>query len=680
MEFYKLNRYYDKKMPSYTISYKFDELLYYLFPIVITFGIIVSLIQIVSFSKKGIYITSKLYSLAQSFTLLLFQLINIVIFITNSYELKLFDDNLMHKIHTYLNFKIYLNYIYSSILHMVILFFMLNIFDFCMIVVIQPKYDELNFEEEDDEDDGRASSISHSFTNSDTAYNRYIEHIDSTGCVLQNHKDSLTPPRKPSKKFNIQTKLRSTLRRVSTFVRATKRISTSTGRIDPNDYKKVILINKKENLLCRPKTIRKIVIALYILSFIFALPQLFMYNSNKTSLCLNKKVLKSYYRKLQTSDKTDSVVSLNSMGSFIIVNIANRSVLAKHSDFSYKISTIRDEFCDISNRGYNEFRESYDLDKSVSMMESNRNTIKVTSCLNLTILCIKNSEDLTRSLTINTLYFWLSHTFSLFIPLLSLLILFILVVYILRNKDMFFQNYYYFLNRNNSLENIVTLKTLISQYQLSQYDISTLNREFNFLLIERYNMTIMYLIQIILYFILILPYIFFRLILDLFLKEKIKFNLDFYILYKLTFLLFHLNFIICFFLFAVFSFKFRYSLFKTFTCNKACLCCCFCCCCCEKLNRNDDKKRFLTKFEKYFTSKFSPISKNYGIRSVTDFNVERHKYFMPSIPNTVDSNTDSLTVITDASNNLQTATVPENGEVIINEDDHNDIDRSFNSL
>ena len=667
MEFYELNRFYDKKLSSYDISYKFDGLLYYLYPVVITFGIIISLVQIISLLKQGIYITSKVYSLAQSVTVFLFQLINIIIFMTNSYELNIFDNKLMNKISSYLNFKIYVNYI-------IILFLILNIFDFCMIVVIQPKYDDFNFngnEDEENEEDGRASSISHSCTiNDNTAYNNYIENVDSTGCVLQqqNSKEEMTPSKKsPSKNLNIQDKLRSTIRRMSTFVKAAKQITNTGCKIDPTDYKKVILINKKENLFSKPSSIRKIIIVSYILSFIFTLPQLFLYDSNKTDITLNKKVFKNYYKTIQTNDKTDSIISLNSIGSFVLINLANRSILAKHSDFNFKISTIRYEYCDILNRGYNEFQESYDMDKSGinSIIDKNNNNNFKTknSYYNLSIICIKTSEELAKSLTINTLYFWLKHTFCLFIPSLIMSIFLFLIIYVIKNKEEFFQNYYYFLNRNNSLENIVTLKTLINRYQLPQEEINLLNREFNFLLIERYNMTIMYLIHVVLYFILILPYILLRLVLDLYIKEKIKFNLDFYILYKISFLLFHLNFIIYFFLFVFFSFKFRYSLFKTFTCNKEFLCCC--CCCCNKLAKNGDKNRLLNKLAKYFTSQFSPINKNYSLKSVTDFNVERHKYFMPSNPNITD---DSLLI--DSSNiNLHATKVLINGEVVINNND-----------
>jgi hypothetical protein len=675
MEFYELNRFYDKKLSNYHISYKFDELLYYLYPVVITCGIIVSLIQIMSLVKQGIYITSKLYSLAQSITVFLFQLINIFIFMTNSYELNIFDNKLMNKISSYLNFKIYVNYIFNSLLYIIILFMILNIFDFCMVVIIQPKYDDINFNGNDDEendDDGRASSISYSCTaNDNTAYNNYIENVDSTGCVLQQQtaKGAMTPPKKPAlKNLNIQDKLRSTIRRMSSFVKAAKHIVNSQGSkmIDPNDYKKVILINKKESLFSKKSTIRKIIIAAYILSFIFTLPQLFLYNSNRTEIMMNKKLFKNYYKTIQKNDKSDTVMSLSSMGSFVLINLANRSILAKHSDFNLKISTIRFEYCDILNRGYNEFQQSYEMDKSGinSLIDKNINFKNKNTYYNLSIICIKSSEELSKSLTINTLYFWLKHTFSLFIPSLIMIIFLFLIIYVIKNKENFFQNYYYFLNRNNSLENIVTLKTLINRYQLPQEEINLLNREFNFLLIERYNMTIMYLIQCALYFILILPYILFRLVLDLYIKEKIKLNLDFYILYKITFLFFHLNFVISFFMFIFFSFKFRYSLFKAFTCNKELLCCC--CCCCNKMLKNGDKNRLLTKLAKFFTSQFTPINKNYSLKSVTDFDVERHKYFMPSNPNNI---TDDSLIVDSLNINLQATKVLINGEVVINNND-----------
>ena len=66
------------------------------------------------------------------------------------------------------------------------------------------------------------------------------------------------------------------------------------------------------------------------------------------------------------------------MGSFVLINLANKSILAKHSDFYFKISTFHHEFCDILNRGYDEFQESYDMDKSGinSIINKNNNNFK----------------------------------------------------------------------------------------------------------------------------------------------------------------------------------------------------------------------------------------------------------------------------------------------------------------
>ena len=306
----------------------------------------------------------------------------------------------------------------------------------------------------------------------------------------------------------------------------------------------------------------------------------------------------------------------------------------KHSDLNLKITTIRYDYCDIISTSYNEFQASFDADYNANLITAG--SVNKSNHFNLTVLCIGNNKKMTKSLTVNTLYFWLRHTICIFIPFLVMLIFLFLLVYILRHKENFYQNYYYFLNKNNSLENIVTIKTLVSHYQLPSTEINLLKSKFNFLLTERYNMTIMYFIQIIFYFIFILPYILFRLILELYLKEKIKFNLDFYVLYKITFLFFHLNFIISFFLFVIFSFKFRLSLFKVTTCNKFCV-----------------------KSETSSEYNNNQNDKSYNIKSVTDFNVDNHKYFMPS--NLETSSNDSQTVV-------QTATVVVNGDSMVDND------------
>ena len=78
------------------------------------------------------------------------------------------------------------------------------------------------------------------------------------------------------------------------------------------------------------------------------------------------------------------------------------------------------------------------------------------------------------------------------------------------------------------------------------------------------RLNLMYLIDISLYCCFAFPYTFMRLVLDLFMKDRLKINLDFFILYKITLITFHMHLIAKFILLSVFSTTFRVNLAKLF--------------------------------------------------------------------------------------------------------------------
>lgn len=81
------------------------------------------------------------------------------------------------------------------------------------------------------------------------------------------------------------------------------------------------------------------------------------------------------------------------------------------------------------------------------------------------------------------------------------------------------------------------------------------------------RLNFMYLIDISLYCCFAFPYTFMRLVLDLFMKDRLKINLDFFILYKLTLVTFHMHLISKFVLLSIFSTTFRVSVAKLFALN-----------------------------------------------------------------------------------------------------------------
>ena len=89
---------------------------------------------------------------------------------------------------------------------------------------------------------------------------------------------------------------------------------------------------------------------------------------------------------------------------------------------------------------------------------------------------------------------------------------------------------------------------------------------------EYKQLNIMFLIDVFLYVFLSFPYTCMRLVLDLFVKDRIKINLDFFILYKLTLVAFHLHLIVKFFLLIIFNVKFRISLANMFACKPSYCC------------------------------------------------------------------------------------------------------------
>lgn len=138
MEFYELNRLYDETLKFTKPSDRVDSYLYFLMPMVVSFGCVISLISAYSFAvhhSARVYLTSKSYLYAQSIANFAFQVITSVILITNYYEKKLIDTYFQNNKNTYFRLKCLLNILYNVLMYLVVWFVVLGAFDFCVIAI-----------------------------------------------------------------------------------------------------------------------------------------------------------------------------------------------------------------------------------------------------------------------------------------------------------------------------------------------------------------------------------------------------------------------------------------------------------------------------------------------------------------------------------------------------------------
>jgi hypothetical protein len=86
------------------------------------------------------------------------------------------------------------------------------------------------------------------------------------------------------------------------------------------------------------------------------------------------------------------------------------------------------------------------------------------------------------------------------------------------------------------------------------------------------NLNRMCIIDLFCYILFLFPYTVLRLVLDLFVKDRIKINLDFFILYNLCLLMFHISLIGKFFILLIFNIQFRKSFARAFSFEPAYCC------------------------------------------------------------------------------------------------------------
>ena len=146
MEFYELNRLYDKNLEFTNLSRYIDHYLYILMPVVILFGCLISAINILIVSRPYYSpMTSKSYLYTQSVFQILFQLSTTFIFITNYYESLLVDANFfLNDKMAYFNLKTLVNFAHKVFLYCSIWLFTIGALDFCLIAIVKFHFN-LNF-------------------------------------------------------------------------------------------------------------------------------------------------------------------------------------------------------------------------------------------------------------------------------------------------------------------------------------------------------------------------------------------------------------------------------------------------------------------------------------------------------------------------------------------------------
>jgi hypothetical protein len=209
--------------------------------------------------------------------------------------------------------------------------------------------------------------------------------------------------------------------------------------------------------------------------------------------------------------------------------------------------------------------------------------------VNISLICIKN--DLYQSLAYSTLYFWLEHTMVISVPICIVLVVLASLVYIflhlakmIQYQDKLKSKHRKLLDQQKNYEKMYTKAKLNHRHNQNHNDkilcqeSSTqeliLNNEkiIRRKQIETQNLNLLFIIDLTLYMFASLPYTLMRLVLDLFVKDRFKVDMDFYMLYMICFSMFHLHLIAKFFLMCGFNIKFRACLARAFN-LKPSVCC-----------------------------------------------------------------------------------------------------------
>jgi len=354
------------------------------------------------------------------------------------------------------------------------------------------------------------------------------------------------------------------------------------------------------------------IVFIYLLSFMIALPDLLTHEVKTTKLLIDRGL---FYTRDQlqpfASNENDAQVdtknafnfkflkerklssNVNSaIGALVIISdpkMRHYSVL--DNNLNFKLASIRYDYCTLIRNTLPKLSQPqmvmHQAPEIVNYFNENEqanvNQIEDSSMLlvNMTLHCLFNNYLNKKELIYNTMYFWLTQTFFISLPLFILTLVLITLTYTLRKKNTFYILNVTYLNvsgdesgENKPLTNKTLQGTVRNNLNANAPGYDTMFVVNN----ERIKLTKMHLTNIYMFYFMFLPYALTRLFLSLYSKERINMNLDLFIVFKLTFILFHFYLIGKFVTLIYFSYKFRLSLAKAFTFgssaahNSCCVC------------------------------------------------------------------------------------------------------------
>ncbi|CAF0735513.1 unnamed protein product [Brachionus calyciflorus] len=720
MEFYELNRLYDDYLSNSNSAKILDNYLHNFIPIIITIGIITSFLNIIIISRPYFQSTSKNNLFSQVKFNFLFQVLSLIIFISNNYE-KYLIDNFYFKSnkYTYFRIKIYLNTFYNIFLYCVIWLFIIGCLDYCFIAIIKFHYNvnysrqnrrlfqhqQILFQYQQKLLHHQQSRLRQNKSNFQVAQ---TFSASSSNESLENNKEPISPKIESSGQFfNSQD------------------INYSDGFNDDcfifeanfdQKRKRKKLKNEHDISFFSPKVIRYSTFTIILFSVFLALPQLFGFEVKENILTLSPSPMSIFSENdniyyIQSDDfnssKTQNLKYLkkkldqSNMRRNLALGFVLRTQMDKNTNEiinrmkrTHKKFFTQEGFFNLASKDYNfcslvkKEIEIPLITKSLSGRFKRQNEKRPTKIdlFNVTLICVAKSS-LNELLAYNTLYFWLEHTMVISAPIFIALVLISSLMYTFLNyaklivqqakikrkriKILKIQEQNSMAKFSNLMNVSFDSKSGKNATKLNSSDdylnnsISTSNnkcdlkdRKLQVIQNEDQNLNKMFIIELAMYILFTFPYTLARLILDLFSKDGIKINLDFCCLYRIFFLLFHLNLLCKFFVLFALNARFRLSFarlfsFKPSTCfitdyndeyykkydvvgiesNLCLLCLCPFSCFCWK-HSNDELNDFKLNND---TMDFDEKDENdydnedYNEHS-TDFNSNLHQFSRPADP------------------------------------------------
>ena len=624
MEFYELNRLYNQNFECMEISQKVVNFLFTFIPVLVVFGSVLSLIGIVITSRPNFKSSSKAYFNSQYKFNFLYQLISILIFISNNYERYLIDNfYFKNNKTTYFKLKIYLNIAYNILLYCLIWNFMFTSLDYCFISIIKFHYN-LNYNQLNRKlFYHQQVQFSYQQKLLHQQQSRLRQNKNSVGVTeilesasnlseSQNNemKDSPIPNRLEFSNFFSQNE---------NFNYFSDGLNEDNAIVESNyeersKWKKKIPKSDQVSYFSK-KIINFSRSSIIILSILVVIPQFYGFNVRENILAISPSTIpksfvdeKDFYfvrhDKQQLKNSTCHSGTFDPKRLHMLRNLALGFVLrtqldkktndtitkmkSSHKNFFTQqgflsLASMKYSYCNIVKK-CKDFMVKYDASK---LTRPSLMTKKI-DILNISLVCIGKSSW-NDFLAYNTIYFWFEHTLVISAPISIVFVVISSFIYLYaHNTKLLIQQEKIARKRikmikiqeQNSMAKFGTLNASIGsnrcETQLNCSDdllnasLASLkshkktSKKLGLIQREDQNLNLMFIIDLTIYTFFALPYFCSRLILDLFSKHYEEINLDFYVYYYFVFILFQFSLLFKLLLMVVFDVKFRLSFARLF--------------------------------------------------------------------------------------------------------------------